>query len=86
MGKSRAAAFALGIQDIDESVHVNTFSETLDSREIDSSEASHPESNSSNFFVLIEVLLTFHLLLHILHSIFHVCFQRYFIINSDNIN
>ncbi|XP_050374207.1 uncharacterized protein LOC126791775 isoform X2 [Argentina anserina] len=44
MGRSRAAAFALGIQDIDESVHVNTFSETLDSREIDSSEASHPES------------------------------------------
>lgn len=60
MGKSRAAAFALGIQDIDESVHVNTFSETVDSREIDSSEASHPESNSSYFFVLIEVLLTFH--------------------------
>lgn len=30
MGKSRAAAFALGIEDIDEGAHVNTFSETAD--------------------------------------------------------
>ncbi|PQQ12555.1 uncharacterized protein Pyn_00859 [Prunus yedoensis var. nudiflora] len=35
MGKSRAAAFSLGIQDIDETVHVNTFSETLDSQDLD---------------------------------------------------
>ncbi|KAH0972250.1 hypothetical protein GBA52_024406 [Prunus armeniaca] len=44
MGKSRAAAFSLGIQDIDETVHVNTFSETLDSQDLDSTETSHPES------------------------------------------
>ncbi|PQM40645.1 uncharacterized protein Pyn_20243 [Prunus yedoensis var. nudiflora] len=42
MGKSRAAAFSLGIQDIDETVHVNTFSETLDSQDLDSTETSHP--------------------------------------------
>ncbi|ONH94967.1 hypothetical protein PRUPE_7G042600 [Prunus persica] len=44
MGKSRAAAFSLGIQDIDETVHVNTFSETLDSHDLDSTETSHSES------------------------------------------
>ncbi|TQE03481.1 hypothetical protein C1H46_010796 [Malus baccata] len=44
MGKSRAAAFSVGIQDIDETVHVNTFSETLDSQDSDSNETSHPES------------------------------------------
>lgn len=31
MGKSRAAAFALGLQDIDESVQVNTFAESVES-------------------------------------------------------
>uniref|UniRef100_A0A5B6YHF8 SH3 domain-containing protein n=1 Tax=Davidia involucrata TaxID=16924 RepID=A0A5B6YHF8_DAVIN len=31
MGKSRAAAFALGLQDIDEGAHVNSFSENSDS-------------------------------------------------------
>lgn len=31
LGKSRAAAFALGLQDIDESVQVNTFAESVDS-------------------------------------------------------
>ncbi|KAM2282107.1 hypothetical protein ACFXTI_031364 [Malus domestica] len=41
MGKSRAAAFSVGIQDIDETVHV---SETLDSQDSDSNETSHPES------------------------------------------
>lgn len=50
MGKSRAAAFSLGIQDIDETVHVNTFSETLDSHDLDSTETSHSESNYSTFF------------------------------------
>ncbi|KAM1469324.1 hypothetical protein ACFX1Q_039971 [Malus domestica] len=44
MGKSRAAAFAIGIQDIDEAVHVNTFSESLDSQDYNINETAHPES------------------------------------------
>lgn len=40
MGKSRAAAFALGIQDIDEGAYINAFAENGDS---DSFE--NPESN-----------------------------------------
>ncbi|CAN7066283.1 unnamed protein product [Brassica rapa subsp. trilocularis] len=41
MGKSRAAAFAMGLQDIDESVHVNSFSDVLDDAE--TNDSSHPE-------------------------------------------
>lgn len=41
MGKSRAAAFALGLQDIDEGAHVNTYAEDYH----DSDETAHPESN-----------------------------------------
>ncbi|TQD80733.1 hypothetical protein C1H46_033703 [Malus baccata] len=44
MGKSRAAAFAIGIRDIDESVHVNTLSESLDSQDYNINETAHPES------------------------------------------
>ncbi|KAM1392504.1 hypothetical protein ACFX2I_020074 [Malus domestica] len=44
MGKSRAAAFAIGIQDIDEAVHVNTLSESLDSQDYNINETAHPES------------------------------------------
>lgn len=43
MGKSRAAAFALGLQDIDEGAHVNTYAEAADLH--DSDETAHPESN-----------------------------------------
>lgn len=43
MGKSRAAAFAVGLQDIDEGAHVNTFAETLDSQDSDTNENIHPE-------------------------------------------
>ncbi|MED6157629.1 hypothetical protein PIB30_024943 [Stylosanthes scabra] len=42
MGKSRAAAFALGMQDIDEGTHINTFAEASDLN--DSDESTHPES------------------------------------------
>ncbi|WJX48176.1 hypothetical protein P8452_34778 [Trifolium repens] len=42
MGKSRAAAFALGIQDVDEGAHVNTFADASDLN--DSDESTHPES------------------------------------------
>ncbi|XP_028805140.1 TSET complex member tstB [Neltuma alba] len=42
MGKSRAAAFALGLQDIDEGVHINTYAEATDLH--DSDETAHPES------------------------------------------
>lgn len=48
MGKSRAAAFALGIQDIDEGAHINSFSETVDSHDSDSAE--NPRSESNFFF------------------------------------
>ncbi|KAF2613848.1 hypothetical protein F2Q70_00008117 [Brassica cretica] len=41
MGKSRAAAFAMGLEDIDESVHVNAFSDALDDAE--TNDSSHPE-------------------------------------------
>ncbi|CAK9165951.1 unnamed protein product, partial [Ilex paraguariensis] len=43
MGKSRAAAFALGLQDIDEAAHVNTFSENGDSVSSDLNELSQSE-------------------------------------------
>lgn len=43
MGKSRAAAFALGLRDIDEGAHVNTYAEAADLH--DSDESAHPESN-----------------------------------------
>ncbi|XP_021893463.1 uncharacterized protein LOC110811314 isoform X2 [Carica papaya] len=42
MGKSRAAAFALGLQDIDEGAHVNTVSDSLDSLDSEA-DNSHPE-------------------------------------------
>ncbi|GKV20505.1 hypothetical protein SLEP1_g30622 [Rubroshorea leprosula] len=43
MGKSRAAAFAVGLQDIDEGVNVNSFSDTADSVDSDMNDDSHPE-------------------------------------------
>nr|POF24832.1 hypothetical protein CFP56_26221 [Quercus suber] len=43
MGKSRAAAFAVGLQDIDEGAHVNSFAETADSHDSDTNENSHSE-------------------------------------------
>lgn len=49
MGKSRAAAFAIGIPDIDEAVHVNTFSESLDSQDYNINETAHPESKFPTF-------------------------------------
>lgn len=42
MGKSRAAAFAVGLQDIDEGEYVNTFSE-MDSADPDANDSSHSE-------------------------------------------
>ena len=59
MGKSRAAAFALGIPDIDEGVHINSFSETVDSHDSDSIEGSHPESNSFVFYLVFYILHSF---------------------------
>lgn len=44
MGRSRAAAFSLGLLDIDEGAFVNSFSEAADSQDSDANE-SHPESN-----------------------------------------
>jgi hypothetical protein len=55
MGKSRAAAFALGLQDIDEGVHVNTFAETVDSHDSDTNENLHPEGF---FFFFFKFLLS----------------------------
>lgn len=45
MGRSRAAAFSLGLQDIDEGAFVNSSSEAADSQDSDSNENPHPESN-----------------------------------------
>lgn len=42
IGKSRAAAFALGLQDIDEGAYVNTYAEA---EYHESDETAHPESN-----------------------------------------
>ncbi|XP_058732166.1 uncharacterized protein LOC131603757 isoform X3 [Vicia villosa] len=46
MGKSRAAAFAMGIQDVDEGAHVNTFAEAADLN--DSDESIRRTSSVSN--------------------------------------
>ncbi|KAF1872772.1 hypothetical protein Lal_00016609 [Lupinus albus] len=63
MGKSRAAAFSVGLQDVDEGAHVNTFAEAADFN--DSDESAHPESTFScsghcrtlTNYVLVTVLL-----------------------------
>ena len=54
MGKSRAAAFAVGLQDIDEGHHVNTFSDTMDSADPD--ESSHLEGKNALHFRHLAVL------------------------------
>lgn len=54
MGKSRAAAFALGLQDIDEGVNVNSFSETADS--IDSDFNENPYADGIYFFCSVHFL------------------------------
>lgn len=51
MGKSRAAAFALGILDIDEGEHVNDDSDSL--------ENPYAESNPSIFCLLHHILYKF---------------------------
>jgi hypothetical protein len=57
MGRSRAAAFALGLQDIDEGVHVNSFAETVDSHDSETNENPHPEGILIyNFFFLLSGL------------------------------
>lgn len=48
MGKSRAAAFALGLQDIDEAAEVNTFSESNDSYDPDINPTAPSEGNLSD--------------------------------------
>ncbi|KOM29826.1 hypothetical protein LR48_Vigan818s002400 [Vigna angularis] len=42
MGKSRAAAFAMGIQDVEEGANINSFADSTDYN--DSDESTHPES------------------------------------------
>ena len=46
MGKSRAAAFALGLQDIDEGAEVNTFSDNNDSYDPDINPTAPSEGSS----------------------------------------
>lgn len=53
MGKSRAAAFSLGIQDIDEGVNINAYSESADSLDSDSNESSHPEGGLPSYLSLL---------------------------------
>lgn len=47
MGKSRAAAFALGLQDIDEGANVNAFADNIDS--VDSEMNENPFSAGQPF-------------------------------------
>lgn len=44
MGRSRAAAISVGLQDIDERDYVNTFSDALDDPDVN--ESSHPEGKA----------------------------------------
>jgi len=54
MGKSRAAAYAVGLQDIDEGVNVNSFSESADPVDSDFNENPYADGNflrvKLNFF------------------------------------
>lgn len=84
MGKSRAAAFSVGIQDIDETVHVNTFSETLDSQDSDSNETSHPESNSFYILFLTRILQPFSCCF--MSSIASLLILGFFILVTGNIS
>ena len=55
MGKSRAAAYAVGLQDIDEGVNVNSFSESADPVDSDFNENPYADGNflrvKLNFFL-----------------------------------
>lgn len=55
MGKSRAAAFSVGLQDIDEGVQLTTYSE--DSLDSDINETAHPEG----FFFFLDFINYFFL-------------------------
>ncbi|KAK9162383.1 hypothetical protein Syun_003285 [Stephania yunnanensis] len=48
MGRSRAAAFALGIQDIDEGAHINTYAESMESVDQDINESSEVNRKASS--------------------------------------
>lgn len=49
MGKSRAAAFALGLQDIDEGAYVSTYSENNDSYDAD----VNPTASSEGSYTIL---------------------------------
>lgn len=51
MGKSRAAAYALGLQNLDEGAYVNTFGDTADSLDSDMNDNSHPDGIRRTTFV-----------------------------------
>lgn len=53
MGKSRAAAISVGLQDIDERDYVNTYSDTTDDPDIN--ESSHPEGKSILPFLSFDI-------------------------------
>ncbi|XP_022731492.1 uncharacterized protein LOC111286003 isoform X3 [Durio zibethinus] len=48
MGKSRAAAYAVGLQDLDEGAYVSRFVDTADSLDSDMNDNSHPEGIRRN--------------------------------------
>ncbi|KAK9167401.1 hypothetical protein Scep_002592 [Stephania cephalantha] len=48
MGRSRAAAFALGIPDIDEGAHINTYAESMESVDQDINESSEVNRKASS--------------------------------------
>ena len=60
MGKSRAAAFAVGLQDIDEGDYVNTFSE-MDSADPDANDSSHSEGKACLTILMFPSIPPFHM-------------------------
>lgn len=61
MGKSRAAAFALGLQDIDEGAHINSFSESNDSHDETVNETAEGNSSYSLSFFLMSQKISYYL-------------------------
>lgn len=50
MGRSRAAAHALGLQDLDEGAYGNKY-DSMDSFDSDMNDSSHPEGNECYLFI-----------------------------------
>lgn len=78
MGKSRAAAFSVGLQDIDEGVQLTTYSE--DSLDSDINETAHSEGIFLVFYQFFFPLVLF----YVLDPILYVIFMRILIHRKSN--